>query len=174
MKSLYPDVENVFAGRPPLVGQSSALDSCNVPPNVSALYLQIREAHTRDGWHIGGPLVAERHHLTLQERQSASQSRPCALRWMTPFCDSMANVFSGVCVCACVRARLDPNPRDWTLTRHNEPADAYGAWPTAFFIFEKPPVRETWRLVYRSRPTQEAHIDVAHVLACLWSESGSP
>jgi hypothetical protein len=105
-----------------------------VPPNVSALYLQIREAHTRDGWHIGGPLVAERHHLTLQERQSASQSRPCALRWMTPFCDSMANVFSGVCVeacvcmCVCVRAcgeseranereslerehpRLDPNP----------------------------------------------------------------
>jgi hypothetical protein len=111
------------------VGQSAALDSCNVPPNVSALYLQIREAHTRDGWHIGGPLVAERHHLTLQERQSASQSRPCALRWMTPFCDSMANVFSGVCVCVCVRAcveneranereslesehaRLDPNPK---------------------------------------------------------------
>ena len=146
MKSLYPDVENVFAGRPPLVGQSAALDSCNVPPNVSALYLQIREAHTRDGWHIGGPLVAERHHLTLQERQSASQSRPCALRWMTPFCDSMANVFS----------------------------DTYGAWPTAFFIFEKPQVRKTWRLVYRSRPAQEAHIDVVHVLACLWSECGSP
>ena len=145
-----------------------------MPPNVSALYLQIREAHTRDGWHIGGPLVAERHHLTLQERQSASQSRPCALRWMTPFCDSMANVFSGVCVCACVRARLDPNPRDWTLTRHNEPADAYGAWPTAFFIFEKRQERKSWRLVFRSRPTQEAHIDVVHVLACLWSECGSP
>jgi hypothetical protein len=128
------------------VGQSAALDSSNVPPNVSALYLQIREAHTRDGWHIGGPLVAERHHLTLQERQRASQSRPCALRWMPHFCDSMANVFS----------------------------DAYGAWPTAFFIFEKLPVRRTWQLVYRSRPTQEAHIDVAHVLACLWSESGLP
>ena len=84
------------------MGQSAALDRSNVPPNVSALYLQIREAHTRDGWHIGGPLVAERHHLTLQERQSASQSRPCALRWMTPFCDSMANVFSGVCMEACV------------------------------------------------------------------------
>jgi hypothetical protein len=77
-----------------------------VPPNVSALYLQIREAHTRDGWHIGGPLVAERHHLTLQERQRASQSRPCALRWMPHFCDSMANVFSGVCMEACVCASV--------------------------------------------------------------------
>ena len=86
------------------MGQSAALDSSNVPPNVSALYLQIREAHTRDGWHIGGPLVAERHHLTLQGRQRASQSRPCALRWMTHFCDSMANVFSGVSMEACVRA----------------------------------------------------------------------
>jgi hypothetical protein len=105
--------ENVFAGRPPLVGQSAALDSSNVPPNVSALYLQIREAHTRDGWHIGGPLVAELHHLTLQERQSASQSQPCALRWMTPFCDSTANVFSGVCMEACVwRERASERARE--------------------------------------------------------------
>ena len=109
--------------------------------------MQIREAHTRDGWDIGGPLVAERQHKHLQERQLACQLRPCALRWMTPLCDAMHNGFS----------------------------DAYGAWPTAFFVFELLPVRgehETgseWVLVYHSRPTKDAHIEVTQVLQQLWS-----
>lgn len=137
------------------MGQSAGLNRCNVPPAVSALYIQIREAHTRDGWHIGGPLVADRQHANLQERQSACMMRPKALRWMTPLSDAMSNVFS----------------------------DAYGAWPTAFFIFEKQDAVEDdldhlscqrqmrWRLIYRSRPTHEAHIDVCEVLNRLWGSS---
>ena len=70
-----------------------------MPPDVRALYVQLREAHTRDGWHTGGPLVALRHHATLQERLSACARRPCALAWMTPLSDSMANGFSDVYGC---------------------------------------------------------------------------
>ncbi len=114
---------------------------------VSGVYVQIREAHTRDGWNIGGPIVAARQHKHLQERQQACQQRPCALRWMTPLCDAMHNGFS----------------------------DVYGAWPTAFFVFELLPMRgehekgSQWVLVYRSRPTSDAHIEVLHVLEHLWS-----
>ena len=109
--------------------------------------MQICEAHTRDGWDIGGPLVDARQHKHLQERQHACQQRPCALRWMTPLCDTMHNGFS----------------------------DVYGAWPTAFFVFELLPMRgehekgSQWVLVYRSRPTNDAHIEVTHVLQQLWS-----
>jgi hypothetical protein len=45
----------------------------------------------------------------------------------------------------------------------------------AFFVFELLPVRgehETgseWVLVYRSRPTKDAHIEVTQVLQQLWS-----
>ena len=65
-----------------------------MPADVSALYVQIREAHTRDGWHIGGQLVAEKQHDDLQERQRACANRPWAMRWMAPVCDSMLNSFS--------------------------------------------------------------------------------
>ena len=144
------------------MGQSGGLGRSHVPPDVSALYLQIREAHTRDGWNIGGMLVAEKHHANLEERQKACASRPCELSWMASFCDSMENVFS----------------------------DVYGAWPTAFFIFEQRAVADegggaggghgeaggcggslAWFVAYRSRPTVEAYIDVTEVLDCLWGES---
>lgn len=82
------------------MGQSAGFDPSNVPPDVGALYVQLREAHTRDGWHIGGPLVAQRHHATLQERLSACAQRPCALGWMTALSDSLANVFSDVYGCS--------------------------------------------------------------------------
>jgi len=84
--------------------------------------------------------VAERHHKDLQERRDACTRRPCALQWMIPHCDSMSNAFS----------------------------DTYGAWPTSFFLFEKQS-GSAWRLTFRSRPTQEAHIDVGEVLDRLWT-----
>ncbi len=110
--------------------------------------MQIREAHMRDGWDIGGPLVAARQHTDLQERQHACHQRPHAVGWMRGVCDAMHNGFS----------------------------DAYGAWPTAFFVFELLPVRgehekgSQWVLVYRSHPTNDAHIEVSHVLQQLWSD----
>ena len=118
-----------------------------MPLQVSGVYVQIREAHTRDGWDIGGPLVAARQHTDLQERQHACHQRPHAVGWMRGVCDAMHNGFS----------------------------DAYGAWPTAFFVFELLPKRgehekgSQWVLVYRSRPTNDAHIEVTHVLQQLWS-----
>ena len=114
-----------------------------MPEDVAALYIQVREAHTRDGWHIGGPLVAQTHHKTLTERQSACDQRPPALRWMLPLCDSMRNEFAAV----------------------------YGGWPTAFLIFHRQPVGEhAWTLVYRSQPL-EAYIDVTEVLDHLWARA---
>jgi hypothetical protein len=59
------------------------MDRSNVPLQVGGVYVQIREAHKRDGWDIGGPFVAARQGKQLQERQHACKQRPCALRWMT-------------------------------------------------------------------------------------------
>ena len=36
------------------------MDRSNVPLQVGGVYVQIREAHKRDGWDIGGPFVAAR------------------------------------------------------------------------------------------------------------------
>lgn len=81
---------------------------------------------------------------------------------------------------------------------HNGFSDSYGAWPTAFFIFERQSAAKhaeggggdeggdcdysqvssfspsslrarDWCLTYRSRATHEAHIDVMEVLEWLWS-----
>ena len=86
------------------MGQSAGFDRSNVPQGVSALYVQLREAHTRDGWDTGGQYVADRHHATVQERVAACEQRPVQLRWMTPLCDSMLNTFSDVYGCVhCLR-----------------------------------------------------------------------
>mmetsp|Transcript_39133 Transcript_39133/g.80151 ORF Transcript_39133/g.80151 Transcript_39133/m.80151 type:complete len:109 (-) Transcript_39133:81-407(-) len=89
------------------------------------------------------------------------RERPVALRWMHGLCDAMTNDFS----------------------------DAYGAWPTAFFIFERRALYQPFHaqgsaarsgnsaegaeavLVFRSRPSADAHIDVMEALQALWSLS---
>jgi len=115
-----------------------------MPPGVGGVYVQIREAHTRDGWDIGGPWVAERQHQNEEERTEKCERRPDGVKWMRGVCDAMTNDFS----------------------------DAYGSWPTAFFVFEchsKPASGQSAvTLVHRSRPSADAHIDVMHTLAALW------
>jgi len=69
-------------------------------------------------------------------------------------------------------------------------SDVYGAWPTAFFVFEQRAVADqgegasgghgageerggglAWFIAYRSRPTVEAYIEVTEVLDYLWRRS---
>ena len=132
------------------MGGSPAFARDNVAAAAAAAYVQIREAHTRDGWDIGGPLVAERDHGGPEERAAACGRRPAALQWMRGLCDGMDDGF----------------------------AAAYGAWPTAFFAFRCPGrAGAPADLVYRSRPV-DAFLDPAEALAavraCLAEPDGEP
>ena len=140
-----------------------------MPQDVGALYVQLREAHTRDGWDTGGQYVADRHHVTMEERVAACERRPVHVRWMTPLCDSMLNTFSDVYGCvhclACLFMLF------FVRAEHDVPVHFHSAWPTAFFVFERVEEQATWSMRFHSRPTKQAHIDIAPVLAALWTEA---
>ena len=121
------------------MGASPAFARDNLAAAAAAVFVQIREAHTRDGWDVGGPLVAERDHCGPAERAAACGRRPAALRWMRGLCDGMDDGF----------------------------AAAYGAWPTAFLAFRCPGRGGAAAdLVYRARPL-DAILDPAEALAAV-------
>mmetsp|Transcript_47507 Transcript_47507/g.95032 ORF Transcript_47507/g.95032 Transcript_47507/m.95032 type:complete len:100 (+) Transcript_47507:151-450(+) len=89
----------------------------------------------------------------MGERRAACAGRPMPLRWMHGVCDVMDNTFS----------------------------DAYGAWPTAFFLFECRRARGAGaeagtsveaELVFRSEATRDAYMEVASVLEAAWAAAG--